>query len=805
MEKNKSTQKTSFWNFIKNYRIEIPIIQRDYAQGRLGKEYLRRQFLTSIREALNGKCSYQLKLDFVYGSTDKQTMLPLDGQQRLTTLWLLHWYIALRAGEGELTEDVCRVLSGFSYETRISSREFCNNLCVPQHFEKFDGNDVVGFITTQTWFYSAWKQDPTIQSMLRMLSGTKINDKNGKDIIDGIEELFKDTTELQFKDYWKKLRSNDAPIVFYFLPLNEFKLTDDLYIKMNARGKQLTSFENFKADLIGYITRQSEDKTLEIIQQKEWNGLMDPQRGMPIKLDTDWTDIFWKNRSKDNCVDEIYFAFINRFFLNELVCQKDGNKKYVFTAKELEEGNSVFSYLYGSESDDTKIEYVGIEKYKDIPLLFLKNLSNTLNRVPSDLNLSSFNPKWVGHDFQYIPIYKDNSISSLEQKDRIVFHAISKYIQEGAFDAVSFRQWIRVVWNIVENAGVNSISSMIGVMRLIDELSIHSHEVYSFLDSQKHGKTITSNAAQDQLNQEMNKAVQILHGEQRSDGETWENIIIGAEQFAFFKGSISFLFQDGDGNPNWIDFDTKWENAKKYFDTDGVKDDDSEGIKYKSEAKLLKYLISNFNTWDDFWGVNFDNSASTWKNILISNRFFSIDRILMSNTICLNQYESILNPIECDNDFKKISVQNELVTTNILEHISKSSKLNWRNGNYCLYPYNTKSQKNVCIIANIRNIILSSLCHEGIITTDHTIENTDYFWGWDIIFRYTKNDNQFVFQWNTDNHVYLVEEGKWVIRDDKIDEKYEKFYCFDTSMIREKEDFRQNLDDLIELVSKDES
>ena len=31
----------SFWDFLNQYNIEIPIIQRDYAQGRKGKETLR--------------------------------------------------------------------------------------------------------------------------------------------------------------------------------------------------------------------------------------------------------------------------------------------------------------------------------------------------------------------------------------------------------------------------------------------------------------------------------------------------------------------------------------------------------------------------------------------------------------------------------------------------------------------------------------------------------------------------------------------------------------------------------------------
>ena len=321
-----NTKAITFWNFLKENTIEIPIIQRDYAQGRLGKENLRKNFLADLKNALDS--NETMKLDFVYGSIGKDYLNPLDGQQRLTTLWLLHWYIALRAGE--LSEENCKIFKKITYETRISSREFCQNLCVSEYFKNFEGNDIVGFITKQTWFYSAWKQDPTIQSMLRMLGGTKIADKRGEDIIDGIEESFQETNEDGFKSYWEKLTQKEV-IVFYHLPLKDFGLSDDLYIKMNARGKQLTNFENFKADLIGYITKQAEDN-----RESEWTGLLDAENGIPIKLDTDWTDIFWKNKSKESNIDEIYFAFINRYFLQELICPKKEEQTDLYSADNLE-------------------------------------------------------------------------------------------------------------------------------------------------------------------------------------------------------------------------------------------------------------------------------------------------------------------------------------------------------------------------------------------------------------------------------------------------------------------------------------
>ena len=119
-------------------KVEIPIIQRDYAQGRtyldqdkknLNKTGLR--FITSIFKHL--KEGKEMELDFVYGSVlepdaaTKRTdnvFLPLDGQQRLTTLWLLHWYIALRAGQ---LESSGQTFKRFTYETRVSSRDFCSS------------------------------------------------------------------------------------------------------------------------------------------------------------------------------------------------------------------------------------------------------------------------------------------------------------------------------------------------------------------------------------------------------------------------------------------------------------------------------------------------------------------------------------------------------------------------------------------------------------------------------------------------------------------------------------------------------
>lgn len=166
---------TSFWRVLSTEKpIDIPIIQRDYAQGRESQSALRSRFLDSLFKALAGESSVPLVLDFVFGSNINEKFQPIDGQQRLTTLWLLHWYVALKAEKLD-DENVIKYLKNFRYETRVSSREFCEQLCKPDNFRNkadLQHYGIVNFITNQPWFYKGWSRDPTISGMLRVLGSS---------------------------------------------------------------------------------------------------------------------------------------------------------------------------------------------------------------------------------------------------------------------------------------------------------------------------------------------------------------------------------------------------------------------------------------------------------------------------------------------------------------------------------------------------------------------------------------------------------------------------------------------------------
>ncbi len=732
MEGKKMAKSISFWKFLKEKKVEIPIIQRDYAQGRKGKEYLRKSFLENLFKALEGE--EELKLDFVYGSEveEKGRLLPLDGQQRLTTLWLMHWYIAYKAGK---IEEAKEVLRRFGYETRVSSREFCKKLC---RFDKEqpEGVKIVDHIKNQTWFYSAWKQDPTVSAMLTMLGGTTREDEKGVDILDGIEELFKDVNDkAKYEEYWEKLTADVCPIEFYYLSLDEFDLTDDLYIKMNGRGKQLTHFENFKADLIDYIHEQ------------KWEDLLDLDNGIPIKLDTTWTDIFWKNRSEDKKIDEIYFAFLNRFFFNYKVKEIELEKK-----KDIEiRGENYYSYLTNKENKDTgdsQIEYTSIDNYKwygNIEKGLFEDLQTVLDNY-SEYKGDILVPGWI-KDFSFIPKYtdKETKISLLNLGGRVVFYAICRYFKEGKGDQESLDNWLRFVWNVVSSVVEIRFDGVKTAINRIDKV-VDSHNVYSELIR------IQNDVLQDEvLKEECIKAKKIIEG-----GKEWEDKIKEAERYGFFHGTIRFLFQDENGEEDWSYFDKKFENVKKYFKEEdaGVRE---LCLRAENDTTLLKALISRFTEGDAEKLLRkknkiLNNRVETWRQYLWGKIYAPIHQILCGET----------NIVEYQ---KRETFEGQVIyhlsNTRLLDYLFERGYKDpwihefWGGNNIMmiheLYSWQS-SEFYVLLNAKRDEFFMDERVKEGIFEDMYKIEGTDLRFGQAVV-KFEYNGRKY--EWRGDDKIYL--------------------------------------------------
>jgi hypothetical protein len=161
----------------KGWKIEIPIIQRDYAQGRESATSIRNALIDVLYRHISE--NENIDLDFVYGGLTGEhndTLILLDGQQRITTLFLLHWYLANKENRAKEFQDF--MLSGndshFTYATRASAREFCNAIvrCELDFSRLISTNDEVRLSTIlrdMPWYFESWENDPTIRAMLTMV------------------------------------------------------------------------------------------------------------------------------------------------------------------------------------------------------------------------------------------------------------------------------------------------------------------------------------------------------------------------------------------------------------------------------------------------------------------------------------------------------------------------------------------------------------------------------------------------------------------------------------------------------------
>lgn len=506
----------SFWELLSECtKIEIPIIQRDYAQGRDNEKTkkIRNVFLDSLIKAIESE-NESLELDFVYGDINNGIFQPLDGQQRLTTLFLLYWYFAYKTGNLSRNKDNFKK---FTYETRISSREFCNEL-VEKGEQLGDGVTLIEKITDASWFFISWKKDPTIKAMLVMLNSieSKLNGKSK-------EELTKE---------WHKLISENPPITFHFKQLNDIGLTDDLYIKMNARGKALTDFENFKARFEKHIKENEFEKDLSLTEanKEQWKEMT--EKTFSHRIDTVWTDLFWKHRGDDNLVDNEFVKFIAGIAINtyaenqEIFKSKDEDILIRKILEERKEKNITdeavkrerierrITLLFNNPNEITPEDFSSKTSFEYLKKCFdiYSNKELKYDELkPEELKLWDFleikkvkiNSEQELDNNLFLDLIKD---AKTEYKQRVLFYAQTQFLLKAeTFNSKSFTEWMRVVRNIVQNERIDA-ERYRGAIGLIKELSEGCENIYKYLFN----NTIKSGFASSQVKEERTKAQIII-------------------------------------------------------------------------------------------------------------------------------------------------------------------------------------------------------------------------------------------------------------------------------------------------------
>lgn len=561
---NSIGKQLTFWKLSNEYKIVVPKIQRDYIQGRNNDvvKRNREEFINELFDSLVKNKS--MSLNFVYGTMpNNNEFIPIDGQQRLTTLFLLHLYILAKKDD---TDKIKILQKKFSYETRYTTNRFLEVLAddLPKLVKDDKNLDVK--IRNLGRYVSTWENDPNVVSCIVML---QLINKCYNEKIKNDDALLNKIAKMLIDD--------NCPITFMWLQLpNSFGSDNQLYIRMNSRGKQLTDFENFKAELYEKIFNNDEINNLHKNDIDEFKK----------KIDGDWYSMFWhanlckkdnQNKNFDEENIEIRAALIDsilqHIFHWTVVSSICLNKTVDLSLLRKEEKESrkldIYSRLYPS----CDIKKVYIDDYLDL----YKNIDNgegknQTKNVEMEFFNDSINNFAIILDF--MKLLKDKAIFKFLIKDifqinygkkdsyvytirqygaRVLLYSITKFARDYGLNnedkekmIEDFKPWYRVVLNLVSTQEIDSPDDFQSAIKALNECNFKvCEDVNSSLKAwlaqlQKENNKAFRSA---QVNEEILKLDLI-----RNDG--WKEAILSAENTDFdsdyksrdyFRGQIGFL------------------------------------------------------------------------------------------------------------------------------------------------------------------------------------------------------------------------------------------------------------------------
>ena len=558
------TKKTryTFMEFVKEYSIRIPLIQRDYVQGHdfTDKHKLekRQEFIHLLMNALKSGHAYHV--DFIYGSSfqNKAThagkifFIPLDGQQRLTTLFLLHWLLISKSNmaEDEKAKNL-HLLEGFSYETRLSSAAFCDKL-TKTLLGKLPSGKVREVITDCSWYSNDWDYDPTINNMVSMLEA--MNTMLEDDYLPFIDDMLKNAL------------STSSSITFDRLDMDEYSLTDGLYIKMNARGKELTAFEHWKALFIQFLEDTYQD--VELVTQ------------FTEKVEHEWANLFWEYVKDENqeypVIDDCFMSFFH--YLTHLLYYTYVYPQQGSTASDyigtIEQINAVYKIRDNVDCLFSALDFISVVGKKDAT--FFDDMFKHGNEEVFDTRVRLFSKGRVNL-FQRCILPQENEDFDIYEKT--LFYALIRYcIKHQVVTATTeLRQYIRVIRNLLLNTN-QLIQSQVN---LVSNLRITEFATYN--------QVIEKLAVTTDVRDSLSESITGLGGKNAAMVERSKldnqhrNIVCWLEDMQFCRGNIraiSFL--------NDYSEDVLIKNMQKFIDA--------------TDAERIRILIaSGYKGFDIGW------------------------------------------------------------------------------------------------------------------------------------------------------------------------------------------------------------
>lgn len=684
---------------LSRYRVVIPGIQRHYVQGANNPkaESVRKLFIKEIFTAIEEKQN-EFNLHFIYGpiNTDgEDSFVPVDGQQRLTTLWLIARYAAEKAEPSD-RKDLLSLLSRFTYEDRINAKRFCQALTCEDSRWDFT-QDPNPDILCQDWFVDYWKEDETVASMIRMLSTIHEEWNKHQDTI---------TAEDVLEAIASKIRFN--------LKIDAFG--DDIYMKMNARGLQLTQWENFKGK---FSEDLCEDK-------KEW---------WVKEMEELSNRFFTCSDEQHELPDNAFFALYARIMAYE--ARESG----------VDCGNSIKQLAAYTHNTWSQIE---------LPFVPYSDFSGITNNESIASTVAATCVKMIKTVLEryqkIVPYFGDRTLFETffhpKNKNDLDF-TLCCYEYFKKFDNIEtkdFLKALRLMWNILENVPDNRVELVKKIIDLEDK-TLYSRQIK---------KIIGSNAPK-QAEEEAEKAIQMDCNDQSIPSDWneetlgqwkgWNDAIEKAEECAFFHGSIRFLYRNSNGEKPWENFATKLSNCMDLFTKDGLSEE--------KKVKANQVLISHCKEWDDIRRKPvFDTKKESWKQVLTDSSLSEyVNGLLLSPNEIVDNHNEIIQILIDDAIWKNLIKE------------TPGYELEWKANSPSLW-LNRYLYLTLKLTRDNHEDILDAFIGESKVTFDapeeeryRTIKGKNYYFAVPMWFTYKYKGKEYHFAWQTWGYIDMYDNG----------------------------------------------
>lgn len=656
----------NFIDLIKKYKIQIPIIQRDYVQGRPKEVEIRKNFINNIFHVLKEE-KEELSLDFIYGRVTRDNIFePIDGQQRLTTLFLTTYFIAIKENIEEIEE-----FKEFSYAVRNSSEEFCNEFS--KNLKSIpEGRKIKEYIKDQKWFDEEWENDQTIMSMLEMLNLIEIK-----------------YDEIRKPNLYNKIKN----IKFKFIDTEKEKLNDDTYIKLNARGIPLSSFEEYKAC---FLEIRNDDKELAIKMDIKWNNWL-------------WEKIDKEKYKKNNVVFDNAFAgifkaiFTNQYALENQISRKDDSRIEIL--KEFTDSDKISFSKFKEELKDIN------SSIEDTIKIFDFIIDNQIMEHP-EINVY-INSKELMEKL----IYDKNKFGS--NPERLEFYAICLYAIQNynnILNEENYIQWTRIARNLIPRH-IDDNMQFTRIIDKIDNLFEKIKNKENYLEA--FSKIIIEKEQVENLKEEIVKARVMLLNSKNNWKEMIEKTdlkksLAGETEFLLdFCGMETGILNDNVNNEtecfkkyeNYVNlFEIIFENEEKVIINEKL---DKDKILTRALFALtdvnnnsdfdLGYIISMANGNTSFL-VNSADRDYSWRNLFKEKNYNQrlyfkklMDILIKENAYGIDKIIEVLNNIieKCEiNNWKKYFIKSSEIF----------SMLNDKNNLLRIYRQNNKNKYNIFLM-----------------------------------------------------------------------------------------------------------